>query len=264
VRGIETQMTVFVSAKWVEERVDSPTILLLDPRRPMKYLQGHIKNAVNLPVFKAFDAEAKLLPEDNLQHWISAAGLDAQTIPVIYDSYDGQNGAMLAWILECLGRTNVHMLNIFFARWTAENHEVFYKPVTPVAKEFTVSLNPKIRATLDNIRTDPGLKLIDFRSQDEYTGKLDRDGKPGHIPKAVNIVWQDLVGAEQEVLATKEKVDQLLSTAGIKPDDEIVGYCRTGLRASVGYLALQHYGYNVRLYDRSYAEWARSSLPVEV
>ena len=152
-------MAVFVSAKWVEERVDSPTILLLDPRRPMKYLQGHIKNAVNLPVFKAFDAEAKLLPEDNLQQWVSAAGLDAQTIPVIYDSYDGQNGAMLAWILEYLGRTEVHVLNIFFARWAAENHEVFYKPVTPVAKKFTVSLNPKIRATLDNIRTDPGLRL---------------------------------------------------------------------------------------------------------
>jgi thiosulfate/3-mercaptopyruvate sulfurtransferase len=257
-------MAVFVPAKWLEDQVDSPGILLLDPRRPMKYLQGHIKNAVNLPVFRAFDAEAKLLPETDLLQWIGSAGLDAQTTPVIYDSYDGQNGAMLAWILQYLGRTNVHLLNIFFDRWVAERREVFYKPVTPVAKEFIVQVNPKIRAAADDIRSKPGLKLIDFRSQDEYTGKFDRDGKPGHIPGAMNIVWRDLVGTEQEVLAPREKVEQLLSAVGIEPGDQIVGYCRTGLRAAVGYLALQHYGYHIRLYDRSYADWARSGLPVEV
>ena len=65
----------------------------------MKYLQGHVKNAVNLPLFKAFDAEGALLPDADVQRWIGAAGLDAQRTPVIYDSYDGQNGAMLAWIL---------------------------------------------------------------------------------------------------------------------------------------------------------------------
>ena len=207
--------------------------------------------------------EAKLLPTDILQQWIGSAGLDTQTTPIIYDSYDGQNGAMLAWILEYLGRTDIHVLNVFFERWVAEKREVFYKPVTSTIKEFAAKVNPRIRATLDNVRTEPELKLIDFRSQDEYTGKLDRDGKPGHIPKAVNIVWRDLLGAEQEVLATREKVEQLLSAAGIGREDKIVGYCRTGLRASVGYLALRHYGYNIRLYDRSYADWARSGLPIE-
>ena len=257
-------MAIFVSADWLEEHVDSPDILLLDPRRPMKYLQGHIKNAVNLPLSKAFDAEAKLLSEDDLKRWLGLAGLDAQTTPVIYDSYDGQNGAMLTWILEYLGRADVHVLNIFFERWVADGREVFYKPVVPVAKEFTARVNPKIRATLDDIRAEPGLKLIDFRSQDEYTGKLDRDGKPGHIPQAVNIVWQDLIGAEREVLAAREKVEQLLRAAGIERGDKIIGYCRTGPRAAVGYLALRQYGYDIRLYDRSYAEWARSGLPVEV
>jgi hypothetical protein len=33
------------------------------------------------------------------------------------------------------------------------------------------------------------------------------------------------------------------------------------MRAALGYLALQQAGYEVRLYDRSYAEWARSGLP---
>ncbi len=116
---------------------------------------------------------------------------------------------------------------------------------------------------IDDLRREPGLKLIDFRSREEYTGQQDRDGKPGHIPGAVNIVWRDLIGPRQELLASPEKIQQLVSAVGIQPGDTIVAYCRLGMRAAVGYLALQQAGYNVRLYDRSYAEWARSGLPVE-
>lgn len=181
----------------------------------------------------------------------------------MYDAYDGQNGAMLAWLLEYFGRTDVHVLNIFFNRWVAEGREVFYRPVVPVAREFTLRVNSKIRATLDDIHADPGLKLIDFRSREEYIGKVDTEGRPGHIPGAVHIAWQDLLG-KQEVLVPNETAERLLRAAGLKRGDRIVGYCRTGPRAALGYLALQRSGYDIRLYDRSYAEWARSGLPVEV
>jgi thiosulfate/3-mercaptopyruvate sulfurtransferase len=257
-------MATIVTAQWVEEHLDDPQILLLDPRRPMRYLQGHLKGAVNLPVYKAFDAEGRLLPDEPLQHCIGAAGLDDQTTPVIYDSFDGQNGAMLAWLLEYFGRTDVHMLNTFFERWMAEGHEVFYKPVPPVSTPFIARMNPQIRATIDDVRHEVGLKLIDFRSREEYTGEQDRDGKPGHIPGAVNIVWRDLVDPQQKTLASPESIQHLVSAAGIAPGDRLVGYCRLGMRAALGYLALRQAGYDIRLYDRSYAEWARSGLPVEV
>jgi thiosulfate/3-mercaptopyruvate sulfurtransferase len=257
-------MATLVTAPWVEQHVDAPDILLLDPRRPMRYLQGHLKSAVNLPVYKAFDADAKLLPDADLQRWIGTAGLDDRSTPVIYDAYDGQNGAMLAWLLEYFGRTDVHVLNIFYERWHAEGHEVFYKPVTAAPKTFTAHVNPKLRATIDDLRGDSGFKRIDFRSREEYSGQQDRDGRPGHIPGAINLVWRDLVGTAQEVLASPEVIQPLVSAAGIQRGDRLVGYCRLGMRAAVGYLALQQAGYDIRLYDGSYAEWARSGLPVEV
>lgn len=257
-------MVTFVRPEWVAERIDSPDILLLDPRRPMKYLQGHLRNAVNLPLSESFDEDAKLLAPEELARSLGAAGLGEQTTPVLYDSSDGQNGAMLAWVLEYLGRTDAHMMNVFFEGWVAQGYEVFYKPVEREAKTFTARVNPGIRATLNDIQTDPRVKLIDFRSQEEYSGARDLDGRPGHIPKAVSIVWRDLVGASQEVLAPKETIERLLAAAGIKPSDRIVAYCRTGPRAALGYLALRHYGYDARLYDGSYADWARHGLPVEV
>jgi thiosulfate/3-mercaptopyruvate sulfurtransferase len=254
-------MATLVTAQWVEEHIDVPQILLLDPRRPMRYLQGHLRDAVNLPVYKAFDADGKLLPDAQLQRWIGTAGLDGQRTPVIYDSFDGQNGAMLTWLLEYFGRTDVHLLNIFFERWVAEGREVFYKPVPPVSKGFTPEVNTQIRVNLDDLLRESDFKLIDFRSREEYTGEQDRDGKPGHIPGAINIVWRDLLGPQQEVLASHESIQQLVGATGIQRDDRIVAYCRLGMRAALGYLALQQAGYDVRLYDHSYAEWARSGLP---
>jgi len=257
-------MATLVTAQWVEQHIDAAQILLLDPRRPMRYLQGHLKGAVNLPIYKAFDAEARLLPDEALQRWIGAAGLDEQTTPVIYDSFDGQNEAMLVWLLEYFGRTDVHLLDSFFERWVAEGHEVFYKPVSTVSKTFIARVNPQLRATIDEVHRGSGLKLIDFRSREEYTGEQDRDGKPGHIPGAVNIVWRDLVDPQMKALASPERIQQLVSAAGIEPDDRLVGYCRLGMRAALGYVALRQAGYDIRLYDRSYAEWARSGLPVDL
>jgi 3-mercaptopyruvate sulfurtransferase SseA len=80
----------------------------------------------------------------------------------------------------------------------------------------------------------------------------------------VNIVWRDLNGSSQSVLAARERIEHLLTSAGVGRTDQVVAYCRSGPRASLGYLALQQCGYQVRLYDGSYAEWVRSGLPVEV
>jgi len=257
-------MATLVTAQWVEQHIEAARVLLLDPRRPMRYLQGHLKGAVNLPIHRAFDVDARLLPDEALQHWIGAAGLDDQKTPVIYDSFDGQNAGMLVWLLEYFGRTDVHLLNIFFERWVAEGHEVFYRPVPATPKSFTVRVNPQLLATIDEVRHSPGIKLIDFRSREEYSGEQDRDGKPGHIPGAVNIVWSDLVDAQRKTLASPESIQHLASAVGIEPGDRLVGYCRLGMRAALGYVALRQAGYDIRLYDRSYAEWACSGLPVEV
>lgn len=256
-------MAVFVSADWVEGRLDSADILAFDPRRPVEYLQGHIKKAVNLPVTKAFNSEGRLLPLEELENWLGAAGLDDRKLPVIYDGFDGRNGAMLAWILEYLGRTDVHVLDLFLEGWIAQGREVLYRPVKPAAAKFSARVNDQVRARLEDVSRPSAATLVDFRSSEEYNGRMDTDGKPGHIPGAVNIVWKDLPGENHRFLGPEEKLRRLLAAAGIAPQDRIVAYCRTGMRAALGYLALKQLGLDVRLYDGSYAEWARSGLPVE-
>ena len=256
-------MAKFVSTAWVAERLDDPDFIILDPRRPMKYLSGHLRNAVNIPAYKAFDPELALLPVDQLSQQFGASGLDDRRSPILYDSYDGQNASVTAWILEYLGRDDVHIMDRFYDGWLAEQREVLYKPVEATARAFTPHVNGAIRASADQIQAAPASKLVDFRSAEEFSGERDMDNKPGHIPGAKHIFWRDLVTTEG-FLARNDRLEQLFAGAGLKSDDRVVSYCRSGLRAAVGYLALKQLGYKVQLYDGSYRDWVKRDLPAEV
>ncbi len=277
-------MATFVTSEWVGAHLDSPEILVLDPRRPTRYLQGHLRNAVNLPLAKALDRDARLRSVDDLAAWLGEAGLDARRSPLLYDAADGRYAAMLAWLLEYLGRTDVRVMDVFLERWVAEGRPLFYRPVKPVPGVFIARVTPQLRATLEDVRGGRAGKLADFRSRDEYTGRLGLPAPPapsgpagsgqaedvratqpaaGHIPGAVNLDWQHLAGEEQRFLGPRETLERLVDEAGIAREDRVVAYCHTGPRAAIGYLALRSLGLDVRLFDGSFAEWIREGLPVE-
>ena len=264
-------MAVFVSADWVADKLEVPGYLLIDPRGPMRYMQGHIRTAVNLPAVRLFDREGKLLSVYELAEFMGSVGLSEDTTLILYDGGDGRNAALLTWVLEYLGYTDVHIMDIFFEEWAAQGRAKFYRPVRPTANQFAPQVNPRVRATLEDISSQldvagapaGGLTLLDLRSQDEYNGMPDLDERPGHIPGAVNLVWQELAGKSGAYLQSPEALQGMLDSRNVGKDDTVIAYCRSGIRASVGYLALKQLGYNVRLYDGSYLEWMNRGMPVE-
>jgi len=257
-------MAKLAGAEWVAARLESAEIEIVDPRRPMKYLLGHLPGAINIPVYKSFGADGRLMAPDALAEFIGGAGLGDGVTPVLYDSPEGQNAAMLAWILEYLGHSDVHVMDCFFEAWKGGGHEVRYKPVEAGARRFTARVDSSIRATLDEIREAHGLKLVDFRSREEFTGEKSMGGDvPGHIPGAVNVVWRELGRPPERLLKERGQIERMLSDAGVRRGDRVVAYCRSGPRASLGYLALRELGYEARLFDGSYAEWSHAGLPAE-
>ncbi len=79
----------------------------------------------------------------------------------------------------------------------------------------------------------------------------------------MNLVWQQLVDGNDRYLIADESLQSLLSERDIQPGSAVIAYCRSGIRASVGYLALKHLDYDVKLYDGSYLEWMNRGMPVE-
>ena len=226
-------------------------------------MAGHPKVAVNAPIAKARGASGALLPLPELARWLGSVGLDDARKPVIYDNADGRNAAMLAWILLHLGREDVHLMQSVWETWASSGREVFYRPVAAIAREFHAKPRPQIRVTLEQVAARDGARLIDFRSRDEYSGKMDTTGRPGHIPGAIHIDWQQLAGREGNILVGDERLREVFSSAGITAGQPVIAYCQAGPRAALGFLALEKLGQQAALYHGSYAEWAKSGQPVE-
>ena len=257
-------MATFVSADWVSEHIDRPGYLIIDPRSAMRYLMGHLRGAVNVPFKKLQGADGRIGPPEQLAAAFGEAGLGDGITPVLYDHQDGRNAAMAAWVLEYLGLDNVHVMDLQFDAWKEEGREVLYRPVPTEPRAFAPRLNPSVRVTMDDLATYGGPKLLDTRTPEEYRGLPEMDHRPGHIPSAVNLPHSEMAGAGGRLLIEPDLLNQRLEAVGIEPGDTVVAYCRSGVRASLAYLSMQQAGYDVRLYDGSYAEWMDSGRPVEV
>ena len=257
-------MATFVSADWVAERIGQPEYLVIDPRSAMRYLMGHLRGAVSVPFKKLQGPDGRLAEPDRLAAAFGDAGLGDDVTPVLYDHQDGRNAAMAAWVLEYLGRDDVHIMNLRYESWKDAGREVLYRPVAAGARPFTVRLNPAIRATLDDVADHGSAMLLDTRTEEEFRGEVEMDHRPGHIPGAVNLPHVAAAGEDGNLLIDEFELRDRLGNIGIANNDAVIAYCRSGVRASVAWLALSQSGYDVRLYDGSYAEWMDSDRPVEL
>jgi thiosulfate/3-mercaptopyruvate sulfurtransferase len=167
-------------------------------------------------------------------------------------------------VLEYLGRSDVQLMDTFFEGWAPQGREVFYRPVEPSRRRFIARVAPDIRATLEDVKNRGAARLLDVRSVEEFVGEWEADERPGHIPGAVNVPWDELVGTGHRYLESMEGIERRLAAVGISAGDSVIAYCAVGVRASVAYLALRQLGLQVRLYDGSFAEWTGAALPVEI
>jgi thiosulfate/3-mercaptopyruvate sulfurtransferase len=99
--------------------------------------------------------------------------------------------------------------------------------------------------------------VLDARSKEEYDGTAVRAARSGHIPKAVNIDWNDNIAGP----AFKGRADLERMYEKIPKDAEVITYCQGGYRAANSFVVLKMLGYkNVRMYLGSWGN--RPDLPV--
>ena len=171
-------------------------------------------------------------------------------------------------MLEYTGAHKVFLLEGGFQAWRKSHFPTENRLLRPEAKIFRIRAVARLLATADEIRSDRSAKILDVRSEGEFTGKEGRecDKRRGRIPRARWLEWTNFIEGGKR-FKTRSEIASVLKKRGLNKNRStvVVTYCHRGARAAAAYYALRSLGYGkVRNYVGSWHEWsARKSLPVE-
>ncbi len=283
-----------VETPWLAEHLHDPRVRVVDMRGYVRtvehdgrqeatyigardeYEQGHIPGAVYIDwssdiVDPDETVKAQLAPPDRFARLMEHLGIGDQHLVVAYDAHPAsQFATRLWWALNYYGHDQVVVLNGGLLKWQRENRPMVdtipaYPPAT-----FTPVVQPQLRATAQDVLAMLGqqsIKLVDARDTGQYTGKIVRDdGRPGHIPGAINIPREEVINPADGTFRSNEELSQVFTSAGVKPQEQVVAYCNGGVAATTVLFSLALLGYpRLTNYDGSWNEWgSRQDLPVEV
>jgi thiosulfate/3-mercaptopyruvate sulfurtransferase len=269
-----------VETEWVAEHLDDPNVRIIESDEdPLLYKMGHIPGAVQVDWFTTLQHPVRrdFLTQEQFEAFCSKAGIDNDTTLVFYGDKSNWFACYALWLFEYYGHKNVRIMNGGRAKWEQEKRpmskeEPSYTRTSYKAKEPDES----IRAYREQVFSQVEAKkpLVDVRSPKEYTGELlhmpnyPQEGatRGGHIPGAVNIPWSKAVDEADSTFKSLEELRSLYEEQGIKPDEDIIAYCRIGERSSLTWFALKYLmGYpNVKNYDGSWTEWGNLvGAPIE-
>jgi thiosulfate/3-mercaptopyruvate sulfurtransferase len=246
-------------------------LLVVDARPYSDYAEVHVPGAVNIDLmqFHWIDTSREGIKQFNKQTKIllSNIGVSKSKFVVFYDDVSGPSAARGVWLLLYFSHGGVAMLDGGMGSWKAKGLPVETKTNPFVHSKFEGKSDPKILAVYDTIKSairkkNKAIIVLDARSKEEFDGTAVRAARAGHIPKAVNIDWNDNVKDS----AFKGKGDLASMYAQIPKDAEVITYCQGGYRAANSFVVLKMLGYkNVRMYLGSWGEWGnRLDLPVVV
>jgi thiosulfate/3-mercaptopyruvate sulfurtransferase len=273
---------VLVSTDWVAEHLKDPNVRLVESDEDtLLYGSGHIPGAVEVDWTRDLNDPLRrdYLDREGFEKLMSRIGVTPDTTIVFYGDRNNWWATYAYWVFQLFGHTNAKIMDGGRLKWEKEGRELTrdvpsYPPAEYKAKERDDS---EIRAFRDQVlkHIEAGKPLVDVRSPDEYSGKLlhmenyPNEGalRGGHIPGAKNVPWARAVNPDDGTFKPADELKAIyLEEQGLKPDDEVVAYCRIGERSSHTWFVLRNLlGFrNVRNYDGSWTEWGNSvGVPIE-
>ena len=236
---------ILVTTEWVAEHLDDPGLVVAESDEDvLLYETGHIPGAVKLdwhtelndPVTRDYVDGA------GFARLMSEKGIARDTTLVLYGDRNNWWAAYALWVCKLFGHPDVRLLDGGRTKWIAEGRPLETgAPQRPHAGyPVTERDDTKIRAFRDQVVAHLGKPMIDVRSAGEYTGELlhmpdyPQEGalRGGHIPGARNVPWSRAAAADA-TFRTREEIEAIYAgEMGLRPDDDVVVYCRIGERSS--------------------------------
>lgn len=271
-----------VSTEWLADHLNDSGIRIVESNEDvLLYDTGHIPGAVHIDWRE--DLQDNLVRDyispEAFAALCSRNGITPETTCIFYGDKSNWWSCYALWAFRLYGHTKVKIMDGGRDKWVAEG-----RPLTkekPKLEPTSYPVPPKryddeIRAFAEDTLAHMEAKrpMVDVRSPGEFKGDVThmpeypQEGvlRGGHIPGAKSVPWKLAANADSTFKSAEELWEIYGHQAGLKPDDDIVAYCRIGERSSHTWFVL-HYllGFEkVRNYDGSWTEWGNKvRAPIE-
>ena len=274
-----------VSTDWLAARIEDGSarpggdiVIVESDEDVLLYDTGHVPGSVKVDWHNDLnDPLARdYVDGQRFAEVLGERGIGRDTTVVFYGDKSNWWAAYALWVFSLFGHEDVRLLDGGRAKWVAEGRDLTREVPKPEPVDYPVveRSDRAIRAFKDDVLGHLGKPLVDVRSPGEYSGELlhmpdyPQEGamRGGHIPGAKSVPWAR-AAAEDGTFKERPDLEAIyLAEQGLRPDEDVVAYCRIGERSSHTWFVLTHLlGFaSVRNYDGSWTEWGNSvRVPIE-
>jgi thiosulfate/3-mercaptopyruvate sulfurtransferase len=241
-----TNPEVLVSTDWVAQHLNDPAVRLIESNEDsLLYAAGHIPGAVQVDWTTDLNDPLRrdYLRREGFEALMSRIGVTPDTTVVFYGDKNNWWATYAFWVFQLFGHTKAKIVDGGRLKWEKEG------------RSFTKD-RPQYAATKYKA---PERDMPEYPNEGALRG--------GHIPGAKNVPWARAANPEDGTFKTAEQLRAIyMQEAGLKPNDEVIAYCRIGERSSHTWFVLTHLlGFkNVRNDDGSWTEWGNLvNVPIE-
>ena len=283
-----TRSDLVVTSDWLATQLKNPKLVLFHIGEKSEYDAGHIPGArflqlqdISSPMTRDTTALAlEMLPADQLRERLEQLGISDDSRIVVYfgnDWLSPSTRVLLTLQYAGLG-AKASLLDGGMPEWKKGNRPITTDvPPAPKPGKLTARPTQPIVVDADFVKSHihtTGYTIVDARNTIFYDGPIQEPSAtssmghpmpkvvPGHVPGAVNIVFETVFDDTGHLLP-EARLRELFTQAGVKPNDTVIGYCHVGQQATAMLFGAEALGYDVKLYDGSFQDWKRRDLPIE-
>ena len=262
---------LLVSTDWLSQHLKDANVVVIEVSRDSKaYDAGHIPGSRFVALGDITVTRDGILnelpPAADLKAVFEKAGVSDDSRVILVGDVSPLFATRAFFTLDYLGHGDqTAMLDGGLPKWKMESRPTDTNPAPAKMGRFTPRLHPEVLATKESVKDVAkagSAVLVDARPAQDFTGATAANAeipRPGHIPGAVNLFWQQgQVNKDDMSLLSETQLRNMYEAAGVKSDKPVVTYCNTGMQASQSYFTLKYLGYDVKMYDGSFSEWSEA------